>query len=276
MIRTISSILLQLAVCACAAAGVILTTRLGGDFMAGATAFLFFTIQSNLWIAAVCLLFAVLQAVSLCRREFALPLACATLKYVFTVSITLTGAVFCAVLAPTMPGSFSSAANVLTHVAVPALAIGDLFLCRAPAPRYKDFWWALLPPLYYVGFAAVGYVCGWNFGMGNNYPYFFLNWGSPVGAFGFGGEGEYFMGCFWWILLLLLFISALALGYIAILRRMQKSGLQGLTPDPENRSNKSDTTRPPKHSKYNTPAAGNSRRGTEQISAPAARAGQQR
>lgn len=61
--------------------------------------------------------------------------------------------------------------------------------------------------------------------MGNNYPYFFLNWGSPVGAF--GGEGEYFMGCFWWILLLLLFISALALGYIAILRRMQKSGLQG-------------------------------------------------
>lgn len=71
----------------------------------------------------------------------------------------------------------------------------------------------------------MGYVCGWNFGMGNNYPYFFLNWGSPVGAF--GGEGEYFMGCFWWILLLLLFISALALGYIAILRRMQKSGLQG-------------------------------------------------
>ena len=227
MIRTISSILLQLAVCACAAAGVILTTRLGGDFMAGATAFLFFTIQSNLWIAAVCLLFAVLQAVSLCRREFALPRACATLKYVFTVSITLTGAVFCAVLAPTMPGSFSSAANVLTHVAVPALAIADLFLCRAPAPRYKDFGWALLPPLYYVGFASVVYVCGWNFGMGNNYPYFFLNWGSPVGAFGFGGEGEYFMGCFWWILLLLLFISALALGYIAILRRMQKSGLQG-------------------------------------------------
>ena len=80
MIRTISAILLELAVRACAAAGDLLTTCPGGDFMAGTTAFLFFTIQSNLWIAAVCLLFAVLQAVCLCRREFALPRACATLK----------------------------------------------------------------------------------------------------------------------------------------------------------------------------------------------------
>ena len=63
----------------------------------------------------------------------------------------------------------------------------------------------------------------WDFGYGANYPYFFLNWGSPVGAFGFGGGGEYFMGTFWWILVMLALVSGIAFLYRAILNRITKA-----------------------------------------------------
>ena len=62
-----------------------------------------------------------------------IPEAMWRLKFVFTVSITLTGVVFCAVLAPTMPGAFGDAATVLTHVVVPVCAIADLFVAKHDA-----------------------------------------------------------------------------------------------------------------------------------------------
>ena len=227
LVRRDVSLILQLIVAACAALGVTLTATAGEGFMASKTAFLYFTIQSNLWIGAVCLLFAVLSVVEFFKRDFRIPRALCIVKYVFTVSITLTGVVFCAVLAPTMKGlAFRSAANILTHVVVPAAAIADLFVFRGYAPRKRNFLWALIPPVYYVIFAGVGYALDWQFGTGTNYPYFFLNWGSPAGAFGFGKGGVYFMGCAWWILVLLVFISAVSIAYLAVLRAMRKRGRQ--------------------------------------------------
>ena len=65
-----------------------------------------------------------------------------------------------------------------------------------------------------------GFVLNWDFGNGRNYPYFFLNWTSPAGVFGFGG-GEYFMGTFWWILVLIALVFGIALAYAAILKRVR-------------------------------------------------------
>lgn len=138
----------------------------------------------------------------------------------FTVSITLTGVVFCGVLAPTMPGAFASPANILTHVAVPVLSIADFFVGEKDDIKYKEFLYSWIPPLYYLVFAGIGYALDWNFGMGNNYPYFFLNWDSPAGVFGFA-DGIYFMGTFYWIIAIVLFVSAIALAYIALARRAQ-------------------------------------------------------
>ena len=216
------SIFLELLTASCMIAGIALTSQMGGDFMAGGTAFLYFTVQSNLWIGATCAVFAALNLATVFKPDFKIPRAMHVIKYVFTVSITLTGIVFCCVLAPTLPGSFKSAANVLTHVIVPLAAVIDLFVCRDPAPAFKQFPFALIPPVYYVIFAGIGYALNWDFGGGNNYPYFFLNWDSPAGAFGFSSEMPYFMGCVWWIILLILFISGISIGYIALIKKLNK------------------------------------------------------
>ena len=183
---------LEISITACVIAGVTLTAKLAsGGFMGGATAILYFTVQSNIWIGATALVAAVFTAINIARKKSGIPHALWIIKYVFTVSITLTGVVFCGVLAPTMPGAFASPANILTHVVV-----------------------------YYLVFAGIGYALDWNFGMGNNYPYFFLNWDSPAGVFGFA-DGIYFMGTFYWIIAIVLFVSAIALAYIALARRAQ-------------------------------------------------------
>ena len=219
------SLILELTAAVCMIAGITLTSQLGGDFMAGGTAFLYFTVQSNLWIGAVCALFFALNTAALFKPFLRIPHALYVVKFVFTVSITLTGIVFCCVLAPTMPGSFGSAANVLTHVVVPLASVADFFLCRPQSLAWRTFAFALIPPVYYLIFAGIGYALRWDFGGGNNYPYFFLNWDSPAGAFGFSSEMPYFMGCVWWIVLLILFVSGVALGYIALVRRCnQKAG----------------------------------------------------
>ena len=84
------------------------------------------------------------------------------------------------------------------------------------AYHFRDSLWCTLPPLYYLCFAAVGYVRNWDFG-GANYPYFFLNWGSPAGAFGIIGSFPY-LGTVYYILLLLAFILLTGVIFIALSR----------------------------------------------------------
>ena len=134
-------------------------------------------------------------------------------------------------LAPTL-GRFAWALNnVLTHVVVPIAAVLDLFVSGIFGNvKGKDLPYAALPPLAYALYAGIGYLAGWEFLDGVNYPYFFLNWGSPAGAFGFSKELP-FMGCVWWILLLLLFLIGVGWLYLAVLRRLrQRAGIPN--PDP--------------------------------------------
>ena len=226
------SLFLQLLTASCMAAGIALTLQLGEGFMGGGRAFLYFTVQSNLWIGVVCAVFFVLGILSCIKPSFLIPRVLYIVKFVFTVSITLTGIVFCCVLAPTLPGSFKSAANVLTHVVVPLAAVIDLFFCRPQKIAYKEFAFALIPPVYYLCFAGVGYALNWDFGGGNNYPYFFLNWDSPAGAFGFSSEMPYFMGCFYWIVVMIAFISLLSLGYIALIGALNQRAQKKAAKEP--------------------------------------------
>ena len=78
-----------------------------------------------------------------------------------------------------------------------------------------------LPPLAYAIYAGICYAMGLEFAGGVNYPYFFLNWGSPAGAFGFTSELP-FMGCMWWILVLLILLIAVGLLYRLILNNLKR------------------------------------------------------
>lgn len=186
-----------------------------GEFMGGMSTMLYFTIQSNILLALICGADMVLQAMGKGRGR-----GWQTLRLMGAVSITLTGIVFCFVLAPTMGPYAWVPKNLLTHVAAPIGGAADWLICgcRTRAGR-RDPLVSLLPPIWYAFFSGLGYARQWDFGGGKNYPYFFLNWGSPAGALGFSSSLP-FMGVIWWIAALLLFLLLTAALYSRLAARI--------------------------------------------------------
>ena len=216
--RKRASLLFKAIVVLSAAAGVFLSARgAANTFMGGKRVLMFFTIQSNIAIALIALIGTILLI-----KDAKIGTAWATVRLVGTVSITLTGAVFTFMLAPTLGDYAWNVQNVLTHVVVPVAAILDFFLTGPcfEIPK-KNVFYVILPPGAYALYAGIGYLAGWEFIEGIRYPYFFLNWGSPAGAFGFARELPY-LGCVWWILLLMALLIAVGLGYLALAGRIRR------------------------------------------------------
>ena len=210
--RRILSIILKLIVIVSATTGILISSLASRNtFMGGGKLFMFFTIQSNIAIALICL-----AGLVLLLRDKPVGSVLHVIKFFGTVSITLTGAVFAFVLAPTMGGRAWSLPNTLTHLVVPVAAVIDFFVIACTAGiKKRNVFFVIIPPILYAIYAGIGYVKNWEFATGVNYPYFFLNWGSPAGAFGFT-DGLPFMGCAWWILVLLLFLIGIGYLYLVI------------------------------------------------------------
>ncbi len=187
------------------------------SFMGGRTVFMFFTIQSNIAVAITSIVGAYYLSRERAGRIWSV------IHFVATVSITLTGMVFCFVLAPTLGEHAWNLQNILTHVVVPIAAVLDFFVVGASYEiKSRNTLWVIVPPIIYAIYAGIGYVMNWQFAEGINYPYFFLNWGSPVGAVGFSSEFP-FMGCVWWILALLIFLLVVGCAYLGILKLCRKT-----------------------------------------------------
>lgn len=212
------SLFLKGLVIVCALGGTWMSVAAGRNgFMSGLQAFKYFTIQSNIAVALLSLAGMILM---LSGR--AVPNWWYAVRFVGAVAITLTGVVFCFVLAPTMGRYAWRIHNVLTHVVVPVAAVVDFFLSAARSQlRKRSVFLVTIPPLAYALYAGIGYLRGWEFGQGIHYPYFFLNWGSPAGVFGFSRELP-FMGTGWWILAILCFLLAVGYGYLRLLDGIQK------------------------------------------------------
>ncbi len=186
------------------------------SFMGGSRVFMYFTIQSNIAMA-------IISAIGLCLlyKGGKVGQIWQIIKFVGTVSITLTGVVFCFVLAPTM-GAAWNIQNILTHVIVPVASVVDLFVVSKLIDLAKrNTIFVIIPPILYAIYAGVGYVKGWEFAEGINYPYFFLNWGSEAGAWGFSSSLP-FIGCAWWILVLLIFLIVVGLIYLKLIDYFRK------------------------------------------------------
>ena len=213
--KMLSSIL-KIIVIASAVTGTFLSWYAGrNSFMGGRTVFMFFTIQSNIALAVICL-------IGLVKMMKGKPFSDLwyIIKFVGTISITLTGAVFCFVLVPA--GAVWNIQNILTHVVVPVAGILDFFVTGISSSiKKRTNLWVIVPPILYAVYAGIGYVRNWQFAEGYNYPYFFLNWGSPAGAFGFTDELPY-MGCAWWILALLCALLIVGMLYLLILDGLKK------------------------------------------------------
>ena len=193
------SCFLKLIVVISALVGTLLSAYAGRrSFMGGSRVFMYFTIQSNLAVAAVCAVgfFLILRGKPVSNAWF-------VLKFVATVSITLTGVVFAFVLAPTFRANAWSLPNTEFEISK------------------KKVFYVTIPPALYVIYAGIGYIRGWEFADGIHYPYFFLNWGSSLGAFGFSNQLP-FMGCAWWVFFLLLFLIGIGYVYLFLADHIKK------------------------------------------------------
>ncbi len=212
-----TSVVLKVIVFLSAVIGTFLSAYSGRDtFMGGGSVFMYFTIQSNIALALISAygLYLILGKKTISNLWY-------VIKFVGTVSITLTDAVFCFVLAPTMGGAAWNLQNILTHVVVPVLSVVDFFVV-GPVKKISKLntFFVIIPPIIYAVYAGIGYKLNWEFAEGINYPYFFLNWGSPAGAWGFTNELP-FMGCMWWILALLVLLLTVGWLYLFIVDRLR-------------------------------------------------------
>lgn len=215
--RKIISLILKIIVPFFAITGTILSMKVRSTFMSGISSLMYFTIQSNIAIAIICIIGAWLMI-----GKKHIPSWWYTVKYVGTMAITVTGAVFCFILAPTMGSNAWGPINVFTHVIVPIASIVDFFIVGVDSDiNKKKVIYTIIPPVIYAIYAGIGYICNWQFSPGVNYPYFFLNWGSEAGAFGFSNELP-FLGCVWWILILMVLIILIGLLYLVILDWIKK------------------------------------------------------
>lgn len=114
------------------------------------------------------------------------------IKFVFTLSISITWLIYMLILAPTSEdGFFRSYANhyfgsLCLHMITPVFAIIDFLYCDY---NYKSTGahsiYAVLPPLGYVVLIVCLASTGMRWSHGMSAPYNFLNFGATTGWFGF-------------------------------------------------------------------------------------------
>ena len=179
---------------------------------------LYFTAQSNLWIGFVTLAILLLPLFATKKRELWRK-RLYLLKYIFTVSITMTGIVFCFLLAPFAEENYHAWSfwSFLTHVFSPIFSAADFFVDEYRIPlRGKHVLLTSLPPIFYFSTASVLGFLHTDFGRGVSYPYFFLNYTSPAGVFGFSNQFPFIIGSFYWFLLFSLVMLAIGALYMRL------------------------------------------------------------
>lgn len=187
---------------------------------------LYFTTLSNLWIAVTVALMLLLPYASAWNSSTRVKNFLYILRYIFVISITLTGFIFCFVLAPGAENDNYNAwtvGSIFVHVLVPAASIADFFVdpCRVHV-QWRHAFLTLVPPFFYLVFASLLGSLGVDFGRGDTFPYFFMNYNSPAGVFGTSDVMPYKIGSFYWIAFMLLVIISLAALYRALYNLARK------------------------------------------------------
>ena len=229
LVKSIGSIVLKLCVVISMAIGLGHTIRFE-DFTGKSSSFLYFTIQSNIWIGITCLIFAVLAAVGLYTKKNLIKNWLYILKFMFTVAITLTFIVMALLLTPEAiaRGDYiylASPGNIFNHYITPILAIIDFALFdTAWKNRWINSFYAAIMPFYYLIFALICSFSGVIFSSGEKVPYFFLNY-DKLTWFQFTSKGP---GVFWWIIILTVFDIGMGFGFIAINKWMKRTKFAGI------------------------------------------------
>ena len=202
--------------------------------------FTYFTNLSNIFVDIVLLVFAGFNWNRIRKDGKCPPVANGwyIIKFMATISITLTFLIYLLVLAPTDPSGFLGAymgngfGSLCVHFVCPVLAILDFCLFDYP---YKSgrlhVFFSIVPPLCYVGgIVALAYEgVRWN---GTMYaPYNFLNFGAKTGWFGFDlsqiGKETLGIGVAYMMILLVIIFIGIGLVYLAIKNARRNKKTEG-------------------------------------------------
>ena len=148
--------------------------------------FWYFTIQTNIFIAIIEIILVACQILNMCGEKlpFLESKVFSFIRTLTTFFITITGLIYCFVLAPAgmyfdkKPLSILfDFRNVLLHITVPVMAIIDhLIFCPKGNLKYKQAPLFLIYPALYFGLVNFRVLFGGNpFFDGSYYPYFFLD-----------------------------------------------------------------------------------------------------
>ncbi len=206
---------LRLALIVVGIAGIILTC-FSSSFMGNRVTFMFFTVQSNITIIAITMVFLVDTIIQIAGKKSFINDVLLKIKYVFVVAITITCLVFFFMLAPTVGLDYLlSFNNFSLHAIVPILAIVDFFLYD------KDIKLTLpssllgtAMPFYYLIFFLVGIPLNFRYLNNSVAPYFFLDY-QTLTWFKFTSNGP---GVFYYIIFMLIGISGLCLIYYFLVK----------------------------------------------------------
>lgn len=181
--------------------------------------FLYYTIQSNIEIAIICLV-SLLFIFS--KKE--IPSIVYTLKFIFTVAITLTGLVFNFILYPasifsTHPLNPLSTANFFTHIFVPILSLVDFFAFDYKLKiTKKTFLLGLITPLIYFIFVMFCTKVGIRFNGNLFVPYFFLDY--KANSWFQLGDGK--IGVFYWVIIQILIVLLISSVLLFFMKKRKK------------------------------------------------------
>ena len=197
----------------------IIFTALSSAFMGGGSVFFFFTVQSNIFIIAIALIFLANEVIQLINKKSFVNQTLLFVKYVATVAITVTFLVFFAMLAPLMGVDYLlSFNNFSLHAIVPILAIVDFILFDTDIHlTYSNSLIATIAPISYVIFVYIGAIFRLQYGENLYYPYFFLDFEKNGFLFEKG------FGILPWIIILLAGICGLGCLYCLFIKLRQKA-----------------------------------------------------
>ena len=182
--------------------------------------FLYYTIQSNIEIGIICFV-SLLFIFS--KKE--IPSIVYTLKFIFTVAITLTGLVFNFILYPasifsTHPLNPLSTANFFTHIFVPILSLVDFFAFDYKLKiTKKTFLLGLITPLIYFIFVMFCTKVGIRFNGNLFVPYFFLDY--KANSWFQLGDGK--IGVFYWVIIQILIVLLISSVLLFFLKKRKKN-----------------------------------------------------
>lgn len=188
--------------------------------------FTYFTNLSNIFIDIMLVIFIIYDL----KKVKYIPQGMYLIKFMATISITLTFLVYMLLLAPTNSQGFigaylnNGAGSLCVHFITPVLAIIDFLLFSEHyRPDEKHVYYSVVPPLVYVGYVIVlGHVFHIRWYGDMLAPYNFLNYGAPTGWFGFDlsllGSKTLGIGTFYMIVVLLILFIGLGTLFLKLKR----------------------------------------------------------